>query len=168
MINTKILKVLIAVDIAIIAISILFFDTQVLYNTQIGFITSSLVMAGSILSYRNMVNKRVEANIIIFDDSKDVIDEIEDPYELYDEPNKDKKDEIQEIKEDEEEPKRTTYQSIKDASSALSMYRLTAYIILILGFMYLNRHGLLHIPSYIISLGISPIVIVGMLLREKE
>ena len=164
MINIKILRVLIVVDIVIIAISILFFDIKVLYNTQIGFISSALVMAGSIISYRRMVNQRVEANIITQDDSKDVIDKIEDPHELYD----DSKPIENEIKEDEEEPKRTTYQSIKDTSSALSIYRLTAYVVLILGFMYLNRHGLLHIPSYIISLGIAPLVIVVMLLREKS
>ncbi|MGC9351318.1 MAG: hypothetical protein ACP5D3_04955, partial [Sulfurovum sp.] len=58
-ISLKILKLLLVMDLLLIAGSILFFDTQVLYNTQIGFFSSALVMIGSMFSYRRMVNKRV-------------------------------------------------------------------------------------------------------------
>jgi len=84
-INTKILKALIVIDIIIIVTSLIFFDIKVLYNTQFGFISATLVMVASMISYRRMVNTRVEHNVITMDDSKDVIDKLEDPYDLYSE-----------------------------------------------------------------------------------
>jgi len=171
--NRKILITLIIVDVLLLLISIIFFDMKILYNTQIGYSTSALVMVASILSYRRMVNARVEHNIITIDDSKDVIDKLEDPYDLYSEDtvNEEEKDFIETVKEEKKklkENRRSLYQTIKDTKAALSFYRLGAYAILILGFLYLNRQGLLHIPSYIISLGLPTVIIVWMLLKEKE
>ncbi len=37
-----------------------------------------------------------------------------------------------------------------------------------LGFLYLNRQGLLDIPSYIIALGIPSVILVWILIKEKE
>ncbi len=170
-INTKILKVLIVIDIIIVVISIIFFDIKVLYNTQFGFISATLVMIASMISYRRMVNTRVEHNVITYDDSKDVIDHLEDPYDLYSEEVAEEKDFAEVVKEEREKAKesgRTLYQTLKDTKAALSVYRLGAYAVLILGFLYLNRHALLHIPSYILALSIPPMVIVIMLLLNKE
>ncbi|MFC2073271.1 hypothetical protein ACFLRS_00280 [Campylobacterota bacterium] len=171
--NRKILIVLVAVDLLLVLVSIIFFDIRVLYNTQIGYITSTLVMVASILSYRRMVNARVEHNIITMDDSKDVIDKLEDPYDLYSEDTveMEEKDFVETVKEEKKklkENRRSVYQAIKDTKAALSIYRLGAYAVLILGFLYLNRQGLLHIPSYIISLGLPSVILVWVLLREKE
>lgn len=170
--NRKILIVLVSVDILLLFVSIIFFDMKVVYNTQIGYITSTLVMVASILSYRRMVNARVEHNIITMDDSKDVIDKLEDPYDLYSEDAiEEEKDLVQTVKEEKQklkENRRSVYQTIKDTKAALSIYRVGAYIVLILGFLYLNRHDLLHIPSYIISLGIPSVILVWVLLKEKE
>jgi len=164
--NLKILKTLLVVDILLTAASLIFFDIKVLYNIQIGFISAALVMIASMISYRRMVNTRVEHNVITVDDSKDVIDQLEDPYDLYSEESgeEEEKDLVETVKEN----KRSLYQTLKDTKAALSIYRLASYAVLILGFLYLNRHGLLHIPSYILSLGIPPVIIVVLLLREKE
>jgi len=171
--NRKILTVLVTVDVLLILVSIIFFDMKVLYNTQIGYITAALVMVASILSYRRMVNARVKHNIVTMDDSKDVIDKLEDPYDLYSEDaiEDEEIDFVQTVKEEKKklkENRRTVYQTIKDTKAALSIYRLGAYAVLILGFLYLNRHDMLHIPSYIISLGIPSVILVWVLLREKE
>ena len=171
--NRKILITLVTVDVILLFGSIIFFDMKVLYNTQIGYITSTLVMVASIVSYRRMVNARVEHNIITMDDSKDVIDKLEDPYDLYSEDavEDEEKDFVETVKEEKKkhkENRRTVYQTIKDTKAALSIYRLGAYALLILGFLYLNRQGLLHIPSYIISLGIPSMILVWVLLKEKE
>ncbi len=141
--NLKILKILLLIDIALVAISILFFSTTILYNLQIGFISSSLVMFGSITAYKKMIDSRVEAI---------------EPFAE----NEDKESDEQ------EDEKHSLAQSLKDTSSALSIYRVSAYVVLIVGFLYLNRHGLLHIPSYLLALGITPIVIVVILLKESE
>jgi len=161
------------IDIIIIFLSVIFFDIKVLWNTQIGFISASLVMLASMKSYRRMVDARVEHGIITMDDSKDVIDKLEDPYDLYSEEivedeTVDLRDAIKEEKTRMKENRRSLGQTLKDTKAALSVYRLGAYVVLILGFMYLNRHGLLHIPSYILSLSVPMLVVVYILLGNKE
>ncbi len=170
-INTKILKTLVIIDIVIILISVIFFDIKVLYNTQFGFISATLVMIASMISYRRMVNTRVEHNIITYDDSKDMIDHLEDPYDLYSEDIvEEDKDLVEVVKEERKKLKdsRSLYQTLKDTKAALSVYRLGAYAVLVLGFLYLNRHELLHIPSYILALSIPPMVIVIVMMMNKE
>ena len=172
-INSKILKTLVIVDIIIILISVIFFDIKILYNTQFGFISATLVMIASMISYRRMINTRVEHNVITMDDSKDVIDKLEDPYDLYSEEvvEEKEKDLVETVKEEKKrlkENRRTLFQTLKDTKAALSVYRLGAYAVLVLGFLYLNRHGLLHVPSYILALSIPPVVIVIMLMMNKE
>ena len=172
-INIKLLKMLIVVDIVIILISIIFFDIKTLYNTQIGFISAALVIIASMMSYRRMVNTAVEHNVITMDDSKDVIDKLEDPYDLYsddivEEEDKDLVETVKEEKKRLKENKRTLSQTIKDSKAAFSFYRLGAYAVLVLGFLYLNRQGLLHIPSYILALSIPPMVIVTVFMMNKE
>jgi hypothetical protein len=171
--SLKILKALVIIDIVIILISVIFFDIKVLYNTQIGFISATLVMIASMISYQRMVNTRVEHNIITMDDSKDVIDKLEDPYDLYSEEvvEEKEKDLVEVVKEERKKLKeggRSLYQTLKDTKAALSVYRLGAYAVLVLGFLYLNRHGLLHVPSYILALSIPPMVIVIVFMMNKE
>ncbi len=176
-INTKLLKTLIIIDVIIILVSIIFFDIKTLYNTQIGFISATLVMIASMISYSRMVNTAVENNIVMMDDSKDVIDKLEDPYDLYSEEiieevvEEEEKDLVETVKEERKrlkENKRTFSQTIKDSKAAFSFYRLGAYAVLVLGFLYLNRQGLLHIPSYILALSIPPMVIVTVFMMNKE
>jgi len=100
--NRKILITLVLVDVLLLLVSIIFFDIKVVYSTQIGYITSTLVMVASIVSYRRMVNARVEHNIVTMDDSKDVIDKLEDPYDLYSEDaeEEEEKDFVETVKEE--------------------------------------------------------------------
>lgn len=172
--SLKIFTLLIVADILLAAASLIFFDIKVLWNTQIGFISATLVMIASMISYRRMVNARVEHNVITMDDSKDVIDKLEDPYDLYseevteEEAEQDLRQTVKEEKKKLKENRRTLFQVLKDTKAALSLYRLGAYAFLILGFLYLNRHGLLHIPSYIVALGLPPVIIVTILIRNKS
>ena len=81
------------------------------------------------------------------------------------------KDLVETVKEEKKrlkENKRTLSQTIKDSKAAFSFYRLGSYAVLVLGFLYLNRQGLLDIPSYLVALSIPPIVIVSTLLMNKE
>ncbi len=131
-------------------------------------------MIASIVSYRRMVNTRVEQGIVTMDDSKDTIDKLEDPFDLYSEdiiPQEEGKDLASVVKDERKklkENRRSLGQTLKDTKAALSMYRIGAYAILILGFMYLNRHHLLYIPLYLVALSLPPVIIVLMLLLQKE
>lgn len=172
--SKKIATVLIIVDLLLLVIALIFFDIKILYSTQIGYITSTTVMIASIVSYRRMVHARVKEKIITMDDSKDTIDKIEDPYDLYSEDQTvedEEKSLAQTVKEEKKklkQNKRGLYQTLKDTKAALSIYRLSSYALLILGFLYLNRQHLLHIPSYIIALGIPSVILVWVLIKEKE
>jgi len=171
-ISLKALKSLVLMDILVAVVSIIFFDIKILWNTQIGFLSASLVILASMKSYQRMVAARVEHNIITYDDSKDVIDQLEDPYDLYSEDIvvEENPDLVEFVKEERKKQKdgRPLIQILKDTKAALSVYRLGAYVVLVLGFLYLNRHELLHIPSYIIAISIPMLVIVYVLLKEKE
>jgi len=170
----KILKVFLLVDIVAMMLIVTFFKTEYLYAFEIGFLSSSLVMLASLIAYRRMVNTRVEHNIITIDDSKDVIDLLEDPYDLYSEDVADtekEEDLVSVVKEERQKLKenhRSLFETLRDTKAALSFYRLGAYVLLILGFLYLNRHGLLHIPSYIIALGLAPLLTVSVLLQHQQ
>jgi hypothetical protein len=173
-ISIRILKVLLFVDLLLLLGSIFFGGKVWVYNTQIGFISATLIMIASVISYRRMVNTRVEHGIVTMDDSKDVIDKLEDPYDLYSEDvteNEEEQDLVEVVKEERKKLKqsrRSLGQTLKDTKAALSIYRLAAYAVLILGFMYLNRQGLLHIPSYLLALSLPPMIIVIMLVTQKE
>jgi len=172
--SLKILKVLIAVDLLLLITSVVFGGKIWVYNTQVGFISATLIMVASVVSYRRMVNTRVEHGIVTMDDSKDVIDKLEDPYDLYSEDiveEKTEEDLVEVVKEERKKLKqnrRSLTQTLKDTKAALSVYRLGSYALLILGFMYLNRHGLLHIPSYLLALSLPPMIIVIILVTTKE
>ena len=53
--------------------------------------------------------------------------------------------------------KRSISELLRDSKAFLSIYRLGAYGLLILGFFYLNRHDYLHIPSYFFALTVPPV-----------
>ena len=140
----QIIKTLAVVDVVIILLSVIFFDIKILWNTQFGFISASLVMLASMKSYKRMVDARVELDLVTMDDSQDVIDKLEDPYDLYSEDvtEEEEKSLVDTVKDERQKLKktsRTLSQTIKDAKTALSLNRIGAYIVLILGFFYLNR-----------------------------
>ncbi|SFZ98581.1 hypothetical protein MNB_SV-5-1564 [hydrothermal vent metagenome] len=170
--SIKILKAIVFVDVLLIVISITFGSKVWLYNTQIGFISATLVVFASMLSYRRMINTSIANGVGEIDDSKDVIDKLDDPHDLYSEDvvqeEENFADVVKEEKAKQKQNRRSLGQTLKDSKAAFSLYRLGAYGLLVLGFMYLNRHELLHIPSYIIALSLPPLIIVVILLTQKD
>ena len=171
--NRKILSALLIADGILLMGAALFFDTTVLLNTQIGFLSASLVMLGSMRSYRRMVDTRVENEIITTDIDKDVIDRLEDSHDLYseeikEEPVEDIRSAIKEEKARLKANRRSLFEVLRDTKAALSLYRVGAYVVLILGFMYLNRHGMLHLLSYLFAVGLPPFITAGVLVFAKS
>jgi len=144
-----------------------------LVNSQIAFVSSMLIVFASMLSYRSMVHGRLNVGAIP-DDERDTLDKLEDPYDLYDEKVEITKEErtlVEIVKEERanlKKSRRSFWETTKDSKASLSFYRLAAYGVLILGFLYLNSNKLLDITPYLISLGIPPIIIVIVLLQNKE
>ncbi len=156
----KIINALLIIDIGILIFCLLSGNRIWLINSQIGFISSSLIMFASIISYRNMVQARVDMGMVVVDDNRDTLDKIEDPFDLYSEDDISKEN-------NEKKNRRSIWQTTKDSKAALSFYRLGAYGILIFGFFYLNNNELLAIGSYLFALAVPPVIIVIMLMRQK-
>ncbi len=156
--NKKIINTLLIVDSIIIGVCIMMGDRNWLYTSQIGFFSSALVISASMMSYRGMVDKSIALGAVPINDDRDELDKLDDPYDLYSD------DEVETVK----ESSRSLSQVAKDSKPAFSFFRLGAYIILVLGFFYLNRQEYLHIPSYLISLSFPPFIIVFVLLSESH
>jgi len=170
----KAINALLIIDIGIIIFCFLSGERGWLINSQIGFISSSLIIFASIISYRNMVQSRVDAGIVVAEDNRDTIDKIEDPFDLYGEEDDtliDKEQSMREVVAQEREKmkksRRSVWQVTKDSKAALSFYRLGAYALLILGFFYLNNNAILNITSYLSAIAIPPVIVITILMREK-
>ncbi|MBL0721511.1 MAG: hypothetical protein JJV88_02900 [Sulfurovum sp.] len=172
--NQNILNILLAFDILIITVCMFFGERYWLYTSQIGFFSSAFIISASMISYRGMVERGLHLNnSITIDDNRDELDKLDDPHDLYSKNIEEKQNtkELVEVVKDERVKLKTNRRSIKevikDSRASFSWLRLGAYVVLVLGFFYLNRHGYLHIPSYLISLSIPPIVVVSVLLSES-
>ena len=170
--NIKIINTLLAIDIVVIAICMLMGSRDWLYTSQIGFFSSALVIASSMVSYRRMVDRGVAVGAVGMDIDRDEVDKLDDPYDLYSQDIIDDKDVdlVETVKEERAKlkaNKRSIKQVAKDSKPAFSFIRLGAYVVLVLGFFYLNRHEYLHIPSYLISLSLPPLVVIFILLSES-
>jgi len=172
--NRKILNTLLAIDIGIILFCMLSGHRSWLYTTQIGFFSSALVIAASMVSYRRMIERRVAEGDTL---PGDTLEQIDDPHALYDEEPEEQESElsreafaevVREEKEKQRARRRSITQVIKDSRASLSIYRIGAYLLLITGFFYLNRHHYLHIPSYLFALSVPPVVTVILLMRENR
>jgi len=168
--------VLVVVDL-IIALLLYFLGAEHwLVNSQVAFISSSLVMLGSMQSYKNMVKQRlVGATSLSAQDERDTLDKLEDPYDLFDdEPKKENEEEktlVEVVKEERanlKKNRRSIVQTTKDAKASFSFYRLGAYGVLILGFFYLNSNHFLKLMPYLIFLTLPTIVIVVMLMKQSD
>jgi hypothetical protein len=170
----RVINALLIVDIGIVIFCFLSGERVWLINSQIAFITSSLVMFASIISYKNMVKSRVDAGFVVAEDNRDTLEKIEDPYDLYSEDspysdNEDKsmRDIVKEEKENLKKNRRSIWQVTRDSKAALSFYRLGAYGMLIFGFFYLNNNKILDIGAYLSVLLLPPFIVVAILMSKK-
>ncbi|ABB44385.1 hypothetical protein Suden_1107 [Sulfurimonas denitrificans DSM 1251] len=138
----------------ILATALVSFDFFI--NMQIASLSSFLIIAGSSYAYKKMINAQVELENI--DEKRDFLDEVEDPYELYDEtPINDAPAEELDLKAIvKEEKKRIKILNLKDikkgSRASVSLFRLAPYLFLILGFVALRNNEILDIKIYLPSL----------------
>lgn len=121
-------------------------------NFIVAMFTSMAIVMGSLYSYRNMIMKRLETTDP--GDSKDVIDMMDDPYDLYEEEREREITDIKQmIKEEKARQKTNIIKNTTQNSSALvSLYRLIPYAILILGFIALENNHALEVLPYMVGL----------------
>lgn len=156
----KIIKIIGVVELLILSTMLISFNFFI--NLQVAFLSSFFIIIGSAYAYKKMVNSEVALENI--DEKKDILDEIEDPYELYDETpiNQTPADEL-DLKaiviEEKKKIKILNIQDIKKGSKAgVSLFRLVPYLFLIVGFIALKNNEFLDISVYLPSLLLGIIV----------
>jgi hypothetical protein len=162
----KIKKTLFSIIVLQLAISLLWLISKAVFvSFEVALLSGALITMGSLYSYRNMIRSRVEHTEI--DDSKDVIDEIDDPYDLYEEEREEEITDIKQmIKEEKAHQKQQIIQNtVKNGAAWVSMYRLLPYSFLILGFLGLQNNHSLQLLPYMVGLGVG--IITGYLLARK-
>lgn len=155
------------------SITILFFDSKVIASVLMGYLSASFVLLASMRSYKKVVEKGIE-NETHFDD-RDVIDKVEDPYMLFDEdePKEEKTEEdlVEVVKEERARLKgkgRSFLEILKDSKASLAPYRLLSYAIMVVGFVFLQRHELLTIIPYLVALTLPIVIVVATLTLFDE
>lgn len=131
----------------------------------VAMISSMLIITGSLYSYRNMIQSRI--GDVDFEDIKDSIDMLDDPYDLYEEERENEVADIKQmIKEEKARQKSNIIQNTtKNASAMVSVYRLIPYAFLILGFIALNNSHELSILPYLVGLAVG--IPLGYLIGKK-
>ena len=131
-------------------------------NLQIAFLSSLFIILGSSYAYRKMVKTQVASDMA--EDKRDILDEIEDPHELYDDeiindaPTKEL-DLKAIVKEEKKKIKTFSIQSMKHGvKGGTSLFRLIPYLFLVLGFIALKNNELLDIAVYLPSLLVGIVV----------
>lgn len=161
-IRSKIINTLLIVDIGIVIFCYLAGQRDWFINSQIGYFSSIIVVMASMYSYAQMVKRGVDDSIVTTSNDE-LLQKIEDPHELYE------KDELlKQTQDDKEQEKISTIEAIKKNKAYISFYRIGAYAILVLGFLYLQNVKIFHMPSYMFGLILPPILIAIMLFWNSK
>lgn len=127
--------------------------------------SSMLIVLGSLYAYRNMIQSRV--GDVDVSDTKDAIDMMDDPYDLYEEEREQEITDIKTmIKEEKARQKGNVLKNTtQNVSAMVSIYRLLPYGFLIVGFIALKNSNSLSILPYLIGLAAG--MPLGYLLAKK-
>jgi hypothetical protein len=131
-------------------------------SAEVAFLSAFLVIVGSSYAYKNMVNTQVKKGE--YEEKRDLLDEIEDPHELYDDtPINDAPVEELDlkaiVKEEKGKIKTFNLKSMKHgAKGSVSAFRLVPYLFLILGFIALKNNNLLELRWYLPALAFGIVV----------
>ena len=142
----------------LIILGTLFFGKDFFVNFEVAFLTSILILQGSMYSYSKLVKQRVASGA--FHDEDD-LKKIDDPYDLYNEDHEEViDDENFDLKEyiKEEKKQIKSKGAIKNSLSAspamVSLFRIIPYVFLVFGFIGLKNNHLLQLLPYLSGLGV--------------
>ncbi len=148
------LFVYIGLDILLIVFS-LYKGINFLLNSQVAFLSALFVILMSFLSYMKNINKQIKflGDLV---DNRDFIDELDDPYELYEEEEGEKKKSSK--------AKISMKNLSKSKGAVFSVFRIIGYMALITGFMILVKLHIFLILPYILGISVIPIgtIIAGL------
>ncbi len=138
-------------DFAVVILS-LFMGRYWLLNTQVAFVCSMLITFASFYAYKRSIQKGVQNSS--GEEYRDSFDELEDPYNLFD----DEESEQNQTKKSKGVFKYTVKGFASGIGGAINPLRILAYAVLIVSFLYLNRHGFFDAFAFFTGLSIVPIM----------
>ncbi|MEA3371871.1 MAG: hypothetical protein U9Q40_11080 [Campylobacterota bacterium] len=153
----------------LLVIATYFISFEFFINLQVAFATSLFVILGASYAYKKMVKTQVESKS--YEDKRDLLDDIEDPHELYSEEivNETPAEELdlkKIVKEEKAKIKTLSVKSMKHgAKGSFSAFRVVPYIFLALGFIALENNELLNLAVYLPSLLVG--IVVGSLSAKE-
>ncbi len=159
------IKLFLVVQLLVLATYLVSFE--VFINVQIAFLSSFFIILGSTYTYKKMIHTKLQNEDITDDGKRDLLDTIEDPYELYEDipVNNAPVEELDLkaiVKEEKKKIKTLSLKNMKHgAKGSFSLFRLVPYLFLVLGFIALNNNELLNIAIYLPSLLLG--IVVGSL-----
>ena len=147
------------------SLGLLILSKAIYASFTVSVLSGALVAMGSLYAYSTMIRQR--ASEVEFDDSKDAIDAMDDPYDLYED---ERESEIADVKvmikeEKSRQKNEVVKNTLKNGSAWVSLYRLLPYAFLILGFLALQNNHSLVLLSYLVGLGFG---IIGGYLLARE
>jgi hypothetical protein len=157
----NVIRVLIAVDVGIVVFCYLQDNMIWLYNTQIAFFATSLIVIGSFIGYSNMVKKSIENGNV----GEDILKKYDDKFDLYDEEDEIKEKELEKYK----KKKIKWYEAVLFAfKGGFNLIRILGYIALIAGFIWLEKNGGFDFLSFIFGVSVVPAVSLVYLYFESR
>lgn len=142
----------------LIALLLLILSYGAYVNFNVAMISTMMIAVGSLYAYRNMIASRVEG--VDPEDNKDIIDMMDDPYDLYEEERSEEVSDIKQMIKEEKARQRTNVvkNTTQNVAAWVSFYRLVPYAFLVLGFIALENNGMLSLIPYLIGLGAGLVV----------
>jgi hypothetical protein len=189
----KLVRILLAVDVGVVLFCVLENNISWFINTQVAFFSASMIILGSFVGYKNLVSKSVEMG----NGGKDVLQEYEDKYNLYDEVDyqwyvadfkdlnkglmwSDKKPLHFYIKRKIElitnnAPQKTKLKKLPwykafflSFKGGFNLLRIAGYVVLVIGFLWLNRNNVFEFAPYFFGLTLVPVLALVYLWIEKR
>lgn len=127
-------------------------STQAYANFAVAMTSSMAIAIGSLYAYRNMITRRVAD--VDPEDNKDIIDMMDDPFDLYEEEREQEITDIKAMIKAEKERRKNTLlkDTAQNASAWVSVYRLIPYAFLVLGFIALENNAAFQVLPYLVGL----------------
>lgn len=174
MLYIRLIMLLVAVALICTGVLLLENSPHAMSSFLVAYTTSAIVVLASFRNYQTMVLQRVENEKAVNEQSDyDLIDKIDDPYNLYEkqEPSLEQSNIKEIIKEEKrrlKEQRGSIWTLFKNSLQAFRFWRLFAYFILILGFFYLLKNKMLILSYYLGALIIPIVIVILYLLLIKD
>jgi len=155
------LRIFFAVDAGIIVFCYLEQNNIWLYNTQIAFFSTSLIILGSFIGYSNSIKRQLENGNV----GEDILKKYEDPYNMDDEEDEIDKEKLKAFK----KSKLKWYEALLFSfKGGFNFIRILGYLLLIVGFIWLVKKGIFDVVSFLFGLSVVPAIALFYLLLLKK